>query len=33
MGYGIVALIFFGVLAIASVMGQEVKEEVEVDKN
>ncbi len=31
MGYGLVALIFFGVLAIASVMGPDVKEEV--DKN
>ena len=33
MGYGLVALIFFGVLAIASVMGPDVKEEIEVDKN
>ena len=31
MGYGIVAIIFFGALAIASVMGPDIKEEV--DKN
>ena len=31
MGYGLVALIFFGAIAIASVMGPDIKEEV--DKN
>ena len=31
MGYGLVALIFFGAVAIASVMGPDIKEEV--DKN
>ena len=34
MVYGLVAIIFFGAIAIASVMGPDIKEEqVEVDKN
>ena len=33
MGYGLVAIIFFGAIAIASVMGPDIKEEAEVDKN